>query len=70
MNRNFIGTSGRRGIAEPALPGSSEPGLVNSHELPKTSPAFDAWLQAYRKRLAEACERANARPASPANANG
>ena len=67
---NFIGTIGRHGMQRTAFPNASEPKLVKSQELAKASPAFDARLHVYRKRLEEACQRANSRPASPANANG
>jgi hypothetical protein len=65
-----IGTIGRHGMQRSAFPNESASKLVKSQELAKASPAFDAWLQAYRKHLGEACQRANSLPASPANANG
>jgi hypothetical protein len=65
-----IGTIGRHGMQRTAFPNESAPTLVKSQELAKASPAFDAWLEAYRKHLGEACQRANSLHASPANANG
>jgi len=65
-----IGTVGRHGMQRTAFPNESAAKLVKSQELAKASPAFDAWLQAYRKHLSEACQRVNYRPAAPANANG
>ena len=65
-----IGTIGRHGMQRTAFPNERAAKLVKSQELAKASPAFDAWLQAYRKHLAEDCQCANYRPASPANANG
>jgi hypothetical protein len=65
-----IGTIGRHGMQRTAFPNERTAKHVKSQELAKASPAFDAWLQAYRKHLAEACQCANYRPASPANANG
>ena len=65
-----IGTIGRHEMQRTAFPNERAPKLVKSQELVKASPAFDAWLQAYRKRLEEACQPANSRPASPENANG
>jgi hypothetical protein len=64
-----IGTIGRHGMQQTALPNERAPKLMKSEELAKASPAFHAWLQAYRKRLEEAYQRANSLPASPANAN-
>ena len=65
------GKMGRRGMQGTAFPSESAQKLVKSQELAsKTSPAFDAWLQAYRKRLEEACRRPNSLPGSHANANG
>jgi hypothetical protein len=61
---------GRHGMQPPAFPNERAPTLVKPQELPKTSPAFDAWLQAYRKHLEEACQPANSRPAKAANTNG
>jgi hypothetical protein len=66
---NFIGTIGRHGMQRTAFPNAREPKLVKSQELAKASPAFDAWLDAYRERLEEACQRANPRPAIARNAN-
>ena len=63
-----IGTIDRHGMQRTA--NEMAPELVKSQELAKASPAFDAWLQAYRKRLEEACQRAKSLPASLANANG
>jgi hypothetical protein len=65
-----IATIGRHGIERTAFPNERAPKLVKSQELAQASPAFAAWLQAYRKHLSEACQRANYRPASTANANG
>jgi hypothetical protein len=65
-----IGTIGRHGMQRTAFPNERAAKLVKSQELGKASPAFEAWLQAYREHLAEDCQCANYRPASPANANG
>ncbi len=67
---NFIGGIGRHGMQQTALPEAREPKLVEGSELANASPAFDAWLQAYRERLEEFRQRADLRPASAANANG
>jgi hypothetical protein len=64
-----IGAIGRHGMQRTAFPNESAPKLVKSQELAEGSPAFDAWLQAYRKHLGEACQRANSLRVSPANAN-
>ena len=62
-----VGTIVRQEMQGAAVPIEGAPSVVKSHELAMGSPAFDAWLQAYRKRLEEACQRAHSRPASPAN---
>jgi hypothetical protein len=64
-----IGAIGRHGMQRTAFPNESAPKLVKSQELAKASPAFDAWLQAYRKHLGEVSQRTNSLRASPANAN-
>jgi hypothetical protein len=53
---------GRRGEERTAVPHERAPEVVKSQEAAKTSPAFDAWLQAYRRRLEEACQRAKSLP--------
>lgn len=63
-----VGTIVRQEMQGAAVPIEGAPSVVKSRELAMGSPAFDAWLQAYRKRLEEACQRAHSRPASPANA--
>ncbi len=66
---NTFGAIGSHGLQRTAF-NPKEPRLVERPQLAKPSPAFDAWLRAYRERLAEVCQRANLRPASAANANG
>ena len=61
MLRNFIGTIGRQ-WAQPSRPTTTGP--VTSEQLAGVSPAFEAWLQAYRRRLEEGCERASSRAVS------
>jgi hypothetical protein len=63
------GTIDRHGMRRTAFPDERAPEFVKSQELGKASPAFDAWLQAYRKRLEEACRRANSGSAPLANSN-
>ena len=70
MLRNFLGTIGRPRTQRSALRNGSEPEPLNSPMIAKASPAFDQWLQAYRKRLEEACQRTNSGRVSHANANG
>jgi hypothetical protein len=65
-----ISMLGGHGMQRMAFPNEWAPKVVKSQEPAKASPAFDAWLQAYRKRLEEACQRAGCRPVLPANANG
>ena len=63
-----ISTIDKRGIQGTAFPTERAPMVVKSQQPVKVSPAFEAWLQAYSKRLEEACRRADSRPASTANA--
>jgi hypothetical protein len=67
MLRNFIETIGshhaqRSASSSPTGPGESR-GLANM------SPAFERWLQAYRRRLEQICEDANSRALSAAALN-
>jgi len=63
-----IGTIDKHGMQGTAFPNERAPKVVKSQEPVKASPVFDAWLQAYSKRLEEACLRPDPRPASIANA--
>jgi hypothetical protein len=60
-----IGTIDKPETQRTELPDERAPKLAESGELVKAASAFEEWLQAYRKRLEETCQRANSRPASP-----
>jgi hypothetical protein len=67
---NFFVKISRHGTQRRASRNASEPKLGKSQKLANASPAFDEWLQAYRMRLEEVCQRADSGPVSPARANG
>jgi hypothetical protein len=60
MRRNFIGIISRQS-ARSASSRATKTGPVTSQGLAYVSPAFEAWLQAYRRRLEQVCERASSR---------
>ena len=64
MLRNFIGIIGRQWAQRSALGRPTKTGPVASQGLSNVSPAFEAWLQAYRRRLEQVCERASSRAVS------
>src|SRR5262245_18240502 len=55
MLRNFIEIIGRQPAQRSAVSGPTETGPVTSQGLTNVSPAFEAWLQAYRRRLEQVC---------------
>ena len=58
-----IGTIDTQGARGTSLSNENGPKAVQAEEFATASPAFDAWLQTYRKRLEEACKRADSRSA-------
>jgi hypothetical protein len=52
---------GRTSAQRNALSSVTTPWAVNTEARANMSPAFEAWLQAYRTRLEQACEGPNAR---------
>jgi hypothetical protein len=70
MDMYWIDGIGRHEMQPTAFPNGRAPKVVKSPELAKASPVFDAWLEAYRQHLEEACRPANSQSASAANANG
>jgi hypothetical protein len=63
MLRNFIGIIARQS-ARSAFSGLTKTEPVTSQELAYVSPAFEAWLQTYRRQLEQVCERASSRAVS------
>ena len=64
MLRNFIRIIGRQS-ARSALSRATKTRPVTIQGLANVSPAFEAWLQAYRRRLEQLCERASSQAVSP-----
>jgi hypothetical protein len=64
MLKNFIGIIGRQWAQRRLFGRPARAGHVASQRLAHVSPAFEAWLQAYRERLEQVCERASARAVS------
>src|SRR5260370_5912613 len=64
MLRNFIGIIGRQS-ARSALSRVTNTRPVTTQGVANVSPAFEAWLQAYRRQLEQLCERASSRAVSP-----
>lgn len=58
-NISTIDRQERQGTSFP----NEQPKVVKPQELAQASPAFDAWLQAYRRRLEQACMRTDSRTA-------
>src|SRR5262245_28624169 len=63
MLRNFIGIMGRQS-ARSAFSRATKAVPVTSQGLANVSPAFEAWLKAYRRQLDQVCERASPRVVS------
>jgi hypothetical protein len=64
MLRNFIRIIGRQSPPS-ALSRATKTRPVTIHGFANVSPAFEAWLQAYRRQLEQLCERASSRAVSP-----
>jgi hypothetical protein len=64
MLRNFIRIIGGQ-PAPSVLSRATKTRPVTIQGLANVSPAFEAWLQAYRRRLEQLCERASSQAVSP-----
>jgi hypothetical protein len=69
MVRKFIEIIGRQAAQRSAFSSPTKTGPVKGQALANVSPAFEAWLQAYRRRLEQLCEGANSRGESAAKTN-
>ena len=56
MLRNFIGIIDRQSAQRSAFSRAPKTGSVGGQGLANVSPAFEAWLQAYRRQLEQVCE--------------
>jgi hypothetical protein len=61
MLRVLIGIMGRTSAQQSALTNVTTPWAVDTKGSANVSPTFEAWLQAYRRRLEQACAGPNAR---------
>ena len=60
MLRVLIGIMGRTSAQRSALTNVATPWAVDTEVRANVSPTFEAWLQAYRRRLEQACAGPNA----------
>jgi len=61
MLKVLIGIMGRTSAQRSALTNVTTPWAVGTEVRANVSPTFEAWLQAYRRRLEQACAGPNAR---------
>jgi hypothetical protein len=61
MLRVLFGIMGRTSAQGSALTNVTTPWAVDTEVRANVSPTFEAWLQAYRRRLEQACAGPNAR---------
>jgi len=61
MLKVLIGIMGRTSAQRSALTNVTTPWAVGTEVRANVSPSFEAWLQAYRRRLEQACAGPNAR---------
>ena len=66
---NFMGVGRRHEMRRNVFGNAIEPELTKSPEPTDGATAFDAWLQAYRKRLEDVCRQAGSRHVPAVNAN-
>ena len=64
MLRNFIRIIGRQS-SRSALSRATKTRPVTVQGFANVSPAFEAWLQGYRRQLEQLCERASSQTVSP-----
>ena len=64
MLRNFIGIIDRQSAQRSAFSRATKTESAAGQGLANVSPAFEAWLQVYRRQLEQVCERASSRALS------